>query len=167
VVASVATLFALTDPPASAQTADLRIPARSPMVRLDPGGLRPGASFGTSVDISGNVAVVGAPSLGGGQAYIYTRVADGWREAAELRGPNKPGAFFGGAVAIAGGTIAVGADNQDNAAGRVFDAAGPLRPVWVGFGHASLTGTDDRTPARPPPQDWLARAHALRHARRI
>ena len=52
--------------------------------------------------------------LGGGVAYVYTREAGAWRQAAELRGSDTQlGDFFGGAVAVAGTTIVVGADNHD------------------------------------------------------
>ena len=74
----------------------------------------PGLVFGTSVAAAGATLVVGAPLLGGGLAYVYSREAGAWRETAELRGPGtQPGDFFGGAVAVAGTTVVVGADDHD------------------------------------------------------
>ena len=85
--------------------------------------------------------VVGAPMLGGGVAYVYTRGAGAWRESAQLRAPDThAGDFFGGAVAITGTTIVVGADNHDNAgAAYVFakESSG-----W--HLSAELAGADDR-----------------------
>lgn len=108
-------ILAVTGPSTLAWAAGpsgLVVPA---LVALDPQGLRAGAGFGTSVAAAGATLVVGAPLLGGGVAYVYTREAGAWRQAAELRGSDtQPGDFFGGAVAVAGTTIVVGADNHDN-----------------------------------------------------
>lgn len=88
---------------------------------LDPEGLRAGAAFGTSVAISGNLAVVGGPFQAGGLAYVYAPKSGGWRQTAELRGEDtRPGDFFGGAIAVKGRTIVVGADVHDGATGRAY-----------------------------------------------
>jgi hypothetical protein len=49
-------------------------PALSAMKALDPVGLRAGAA-------GGPLMVVGAPMLGGGVVYVYTREAGAWRSA--------------------------------------------------------------------------------------
>jgi hypothetical protein len=89
-------------------------PVVAPPVALDPVGLRAGAAFGTLVATAGTLMVVGAPTSGGGVAYVYTRDARAWRESAQLHAPDtQVGDFFGGAVAVTGTTIVVGADNHD------------------------------------------------------
>ena len=86
-----------------------------PWWRLTPRACGPGLGSGPRSPRQGQHCVVGAPLLGGGVAYVYTREAGAWRQAAELRGSDtQPGDFFGGAVAVAGTTIVVGADNHDN-----------------------------------------------------
>ena len=73
-------------------------------------------SFGTSVAISGNTAVVGAPdkALGGvseaGAAYVFTRSGAGWTQRARLTVPTADRMTldrFGTSVAISGNTILV------------------------------------------------------------
>jgi FG-GAP repeat len=69
------------------------------------------ASFGSAVDISGDWAVVGAPSEGqGGAAHVFKRVGTAWNYFMKLTSPdigNKD--RFGDAVAIDGNYIIVGA----------------------------------------------------------
>ena len=74
-------------------------------------------SFGTSVAISGDTAVVGAPDkvLGGvdeaGAAYVFTRSGAGWAQRAELTVPAADRMAldrYGTSVAISGDTILVG-----------------------------------------------------------
>ena len=132
-LAAVATLQAATPPPAGAadvrpglvalaRAAGLSGPAMPALKVLGPGGLPAGAGFGTSVAGTGALLVVGAPTLAGGRAYVYSRQAGGWRQTAELRGSGtQAGDFFGGAVAIAAGTTVVGAGDHDDAVrGHVF-----------------------------------------------
>ncbi len=85
--------------------------------------------FGRSVDISGNYAVVGAPSqdwdsaggnykLDAGGAYVYERNNGVWGLAKKITPPNTDSArvasdLFGFKVAIDGTTIVVGAYQQD------------------------------------------------------
>ena len=95
--------------------------ALEPLAPLGAQGLPAGAAFGTSVAGDGTVAVIGAPYVDGGLAYVYTRVGGTWRPIAHLRGSDtQPGDFFGGAVAISGDTIVVGADLHGNSSGRVY-----------------------------------------------
>ena len=79
-------------------------------------------SFGNSVAISGDTAVIGAlgddylPSgpLNAGAAYVFVRGGASWDEQAELVASDlEPQKVFGRAVAIDGSTILVGADGED------------------------------------------------------
>ncbi len=75
----------------------------------------PSAVFGSSVAISGNTVVVGAPGAstqqgGGGAAYVFTASGSSWAQAAELStysGEDSDG--FGCSVSISGSTVVVGA----------------------------------------------------------
>ena len=79
--------------------------------------------FGTSVAISGTMAVVGAPGENGpgrdtGAAYVFYRDAGGpdrWGQAAELTASGAAGIrdLFGFSVAIGGNRILVGAPDND------------------------------------------------------
>lgn len=114
-------LLAVALPAVPAQATRPSGPALPPLAALDPKGLRAGAAFGTSVAVSGTAAVIGAPYVGGGLAFVYTGAGGSWRQVAQLHGSDtRPGDFFGGAVAISGRTIVVGADLHANAAGRVY-----------------------------------------------
>ncbi len=70
-------------------------------------------NFGISVAISGTTAIVGADSdssgATGGQAYVFTKSATGWRQVAELAGSKIANDYFGHSVAISGTTAIVGA----------------------------------------------------------
>ena len=83
----------------------------------DPDGER-GDSFGTAVSVSGNLAIVGAPSddngTNGGSAFIFSFDGTGWNEQAKLTSPD--GKMFGNAVAISGNMVLVG-DPADGAPG--------------------------------------------------
>jgi len=74
-----------------------------------------GSHFGTSIDIDGNTAVIGAPYTHGnsyktGAAYVYERIDGQWSQSTKLVADD--GAFwdwFGTSVAIHGNWIIVGA----------------------------------------------------------
>jgi len=69
-----------------------------------------GDGFGASVSISGALAVVGAPSHGGGKAYLFSDSGGTWSQAAEVAGSDTAtGDNFGAAVGIAGTTAVIGA----------------------------------------------------------
>lgn len=86
-------------------------------------------SFGTSVALSGNIAVVGAPYedtdtagvINGvsddiGAAYVFTRTGGTWAEQAILKAPNAGiGDYFGESVAVSGNRVLVGAQMEDSA----------------------------------------------------
>ncbi len=79
----------------------------------------PGGSFGSSVTLSGNTLVVGAPleNNGAGTAYVFVRGADGtWSSPTQLAAP-PPGGSFGSSVTLSGNTLVVGAPAENNNAG--------------------------------------------------
>jgi hypothetical protein len=77
------------------------------------------AAFGTSLAISGDTVVVGAPGQvvnsgdAPGAAYVFTRSGDSWSQQAELSVPNAPMlGIFGKQVAVSGHTAIVLANPQ-------------------------------------------------------
>ncbi|MGO8956778.1 MAG: FG-GAP repeat protein [Streptosporangiaceae bacterium] len=81
-----------------------------------------GDMFGYRVGVSGTTAVVGALNHASfaGRAYLFTKTAAGWKQAAELRGSDTAaGDEFGSAVAISGTTAVVGAPGHAEA-GRAY-----------------------------------------------
>jgi hypothetical protein len=79
-------------------------------------------TFGVSAAISGETAVVGTAGTSYvGRAYVFTKTATGWDQAAELKGSDTVAQDgFGGTVAISGTTIVVGAVDNANFAGRAY-----------------------------------------------
>jgi Raf kinase inhibitor-like YbhB/YbcL family protein len=87
------------------------------VAKLSIPGAASGSAFGSSVYIDGNLAVVGAPSGGGGNGatYIYERKITGWTLVAEILAP--AGAqMFGTSVMTDGGMVLVGAPKDAGAA---------------------------------------------------
>jgi FG-GAP repeat len=88
-----------------------------------------GDSFGWSVGISGSTVVVGASGSasdaptwdgGAGQAYVFAKTADGWKQTAELKGSDTAATdAFGSSVAISGATVVVGAQDASRT-GRAY-----------------------------------------------
>jgi len=79
--------------------------------------------FGFSVSISGDQAIVGAPSddLQIGSAYVFEKIGDTWTETGKLTADD--GAeedFFGAAVSISTGKAVVGAYKSGNFSGAVY-----------------------------------------------
>jgi hypothetical protein len=74
--------------------------------------------FGSSLDLDGDLLVVGAPreDLGvsdAGAAYVFRRTGGAWTEEEQLRAqPPVFNGFFGTAVAVSGDTVAVGSPWQ-------------------------------------------------------
>jgi hypothetical protein len=168
-------ILALTGSSTPALAVGLSGPVVAALVVLDPVGLRAGAAFGTSVATAGSLMVVGAPMLGGGVAYLYTRGAGAWRESAQLRAPDtQAGDFFGGAVAVAGTTIVVGADNHDNTgAAYVFvkgssgwhltaELAGADGRPGSGFGYSVAIGAGTIVVGAPTPVLGTGKAYVFR-----
>jgi hypothetical protein len=79
--------------------------------------------FGASVGISGTTAVIGADNHATrtGRAYVFTKTAKGWKQAAELKGSDSVvGDYFGNAVGISGTTIITTSSNHADSAGRAY-----------------------------------------------
>ena len=138
------------------------------------------AEFGSSVTISGNAVVVGAPNatigsnLSEGAAYVYTEPASGWtnmNEAAKLTDPyGSSDETYGRSVAITGNTLVIGADAFNNIYGGgdayVFTAAPPgnLGVFNAGYWYLDINGDSTWTSAdgarrpsgRPAPRPWWA-----------
>lgn len=72
-----------------------------------------GAVFGTSISVSGNTVVVGAPGETPGAAYVFVEPANGWvnmTQTAKLTASDgATGDEFSTSVSVSGGTIVVGA----------------------------------------------------------
>ncbi|MGB5713610.1 MAG: FG-GAP repeat protein, partial [Waterburya sp.] len=79
-------------------------------------------NFGTSVDISGNIAIVGA--IGVSTAYIFERDSNGtWSEKAKLQASDaEAGDNFGYSVSISGNIAIVGAYREDTGGGDAGSA---------------------------------------------
>jgi hypothetical protein len=112
----------------------------TPLAELKSADGAPGDGFGSSVAISGTLAVVGAPYHGSGRAYVFTDTAAGWKETVELVGSDPAGDDdFGWSVAISGGTVVVTAPGHGNGGGRAYVFA--RSPVgWSRTGE--LVGSD-------------------------
>jgi hypothetical protein len=80
--------------------------------------------FGASVAVSGSTIVVGASGHGfnAGGAYVFTKAATGWHQAAKLaRSDAATGDYFGESVAVSGNIIVVGAPGPVRSkAGRAY-----------------------------------------------
>ena len=107
--------------------------------------------FGTSVAISGDVAVIGAATdddvaTNAGSAYVFVRSGSSWNQIAKLTANDTTtGAFFGQSVAIDGDTIAVGAPEADGAVAGAGAAYVFVRPAggWSdGTEDAKLIASD-------------------------
>ncbi len=80
-------------------------------------------SFGSSVAISGNTVVVGAPyaDRSAGAAYVFSWDGTQWNQLpTKLNSSNQATSNFGESVAIAGATVVVGAPSADNFAGAAY-----------------------------------------------
>lgn len=84
-----------------------------------------GDLFGTAVAVSGTTVLVGATGLNstsgfssGGRAYVFSKIATGWHQTAELKGSDTVGHdLFGWSVAIEGRTAVVGSEDLNNGSG--------------------------------------------------
>ncbi|MEQ1643836.1 MAG: hypothetical protein ABL959_10360, partial [Pyrinomonadaceae bacterium] len=93
------------------------------VVKITANDARPNDYFGSSVAISGNTVIVGAPGLpqgnGGripGAAYIFVRNGASWTFQQKLTSPDSPsdnGNAFGDTVAISGDTVVVAAPQHN------------------------------------------------------
>jgi hypothetical protein len=115
---------------------------------LQPPNLNVTASFGTSVDIDGNLVVVGANRRRVGNAevgavFVYRRSQSGWNLTTEVRDPEPvDGDAFGYSVSLSGNRMVVGAPGADlagNSSGktmvyRKFGASWGAEEVLTGPG---------------------------------
>lgn len=84
------------------------------------------AGFGSAVDLEGDTAVIGVPSVG--QSIVYERTEPGvWEQTARLEGDSL-GDVFGWAVEIDEGTIAVGEPLAS--AVHLYEATGETGATW-------------------------------------
>jgi len=96
-----------------------------------------GDNFGSSVDISGSYAIIGAkyedggmghPFTNAGEAYIFERNESGvWIQVAELRASDiQNNDYFGASVAISGNFAIVGAYREDGGSGNPQEDSGAV-----------------------------------------
>lgn len=106
--------------------------------------------FGQAVAVSGDTAVVGAPShaVGGtfqqGAAYVYVRAGGIWTQQQVLTASDGAAEdFFGSSVAVVGDTVVVGAPDDD-ISGRVDQGSAYVyvRSGSIWFQQAKLTALD-------------------------
>jgi hypothetical protein len=83
----------------------------------------PGDNFGTSVAISGRLAVVGAygHADNAGRAYVFSDTSIGWKQAAELKATDAAAGDYGAISAgISATTVIIGAYDHSDQAGRAY-----------------------------------------------
>jgi len=145
------------DPPASSQATD-GLPGQP--VYFKASNTDQGDGFGTSVAVSGDLVVVGAPledsnatgvdgsqvdnsSDQAGAAYVFVRSGSGWIQQAYLKASNTdPVDNFGCSVAAWGDTVVVGACGEDSNGdgGESDNSAGDAGAVYV-FTRSGLSWT--------------------------
>jgi len=88
--------------------------------------------FGSSVSLSGDVAVIGAPGddddtssgQNAGSAYVFVRSGTTWTEQQKLLASDAaPGDEFGSSVSLSGDIAVIGAPLDDTASGQEAGAA--------------------------------------------
>ena len=74
-----------------------------------------GSNYGHTVALSGDTALIGAPSHGSGKAYVYVRSAGVWTQQAQLVAANVGSSIgqFGYSVALSGDTALIGVPSDD------------------------------------------------------
>ncbi len=122
---------------------------------------RPGDSFGYSVAVSGDTAVIGAPgeasnatgvngnqvdnsAPSSGAAYVFTRSGSTWTQQAYLKAGNTAAYRFGTSVALAGDTLVIGAPYEFNngpysGAAYVFTRSAG---VWIQQAYLKASNTE-------------------------
>lgn len=112
--------------------------------------------FGSSVSISGDTVIVGAPGEDGavtgvtsadlanaaascGAAYAFVRTGVTWAQQAYLKpAVSAPMLYFGSSVAISGSLVVIGANGDDSAATGVLGDPADTSAVDAGAAHAFL-----------------------------
>ncbi|HEX9962394.1 MAG TPA: BACON domain-containing carbohydrate-binding protein, partial [Pyrinomonadaceae bacterium] len=104
--------------------------------KLTPPDGAPGEAFGSTVSISGETIVVGAPFHGTpdrGAAYVFARAGAVWSQQQKLFAPN-PGqneTHYGYSVAVSGDTIIVGAPRYGNGGQIHAYIRSNTEPAWT------------------------------------
>jgi hypothetical protein len=107
-----------------------------------------GDQFGSSVSISGDTAIVGAPlhndaGSDSGSAYVFVRSGTTWSEQAKLTASDAAaGDQFGFSVSISGNTAIIGANLDDDAGSDSGSAYVFVRSWTTWIQHAKLTASD-------------------------
>jgi hypothetical protein len=87
----------------------------------DAAGLGGLDGFGSSVAVSGNIAVIGAPSSSPGAAYVFVFSGGSWSEQQKLTASDAASNdAFGVSVAVSGSTLVVGASGQNSNRGAAY-----------------------------------------------
>jgi hypothetical protein len=99
----------------------------SQQAKLTASDAAPNDTFGLSVAVSGDTAVVGAldddtdAGFDAGSAYVFVRSGTSWSQQAKLTASDASGGnLFGRAVAVSGNTAVVGAQFGNTAAGSAY-----------------------------------------------
>lgn len=107
-----------------------------------------GDSFGISVSVSGDTAVIGAPfdddgGADSGSAYVFVRSGGVWTPQAKLTAVDAAaGDCFGIRVSVSGDTAVIGADNDDDGASDSGSAYVFVRSGGVWAQQAKLLAAD-------------------------
>lgn len=108
----------------SASAAGAQVPGTNQAPEIHPKDIASFDNFGTSLAISGDILLAGAPGTelkaahNGGAAYLFQRQGKEWKETARLLPePPQANSGFGCAVAIDGKTAVVGARYEANPGG--------------------------------------------------
>ncbi|MBD3360423.1 hypothetical protein GF366_01320 [Candidatus Peregrinibacteria bacterium] len=106
-------------------------------------------AFGTSVSISGDYAVGGAPSNDGsgideGAAYVFSRSGSSWSQVAKLTASDAANYDeFGESVDIDGDFIVVGARNNDSSQGKAYVFKKPVSG-WTDMTETAILTASDK-----------------------
>ncbi|MCC6408816.1 MAG: hypothetical protein IT453_16760 [Planctomycetes bacterium] len=108
---------------------------------LVPSDAHPGARAGEAVALDGQRALVGAPHLGKGFAYVFERLPAGaWVETQTIVGFDaQPGDLFGAAVALDGEMLWCGAPFNDHGAGPDCGMVYDYRLIGASWVHIQET----------------------------
>jgi hypothetical protein len=112
-----------------------------------------GNRFGSSVAVSGDTIVVGAPSawigpaINQGAAYVFVKPASGWADGTQTAkltaSDGTYGDYMGWSVGVSGGTVVAGAPHTDNSLpGAVYVFAMPASGWADATQTAKLTASD-------------------------
>ena len=104
--------------------------------------------FGSSVAISGDTVLIGAPEHNGevGEAYVFLKPASGWANGTQTAiltaSDGVSGGFFGESVAISGKTVLIGAPDNNGDVGEAYVFLKPASGWANGTQTARLNASD-------------------------